>query len=915
MKRKCSLLLAFLLVFSGIHFNAFIAHADWDFTVYFDADEGSPQPAVQELVREAIVKSPVEPKKEGYLFVGWQETHNSKFIDLSKRVWVIGNELIAYTDTDGEEHSNVDIRNGLQLKAIYAKKGPLKVVFNTDGGSSAPSSQTVNDGEKIQKPADPVKEGYDFQYWTSKIVTDKFGNYYQLDFDTAVTASYHSGTESVYNGVNFITTNGGYVNYNAQSSETLELIAIYKEAEVIPEPKYYQVSFNTDGGSPEPATQTVEEGNAPAVPSEVPTKDGFVFSYWGFEDGTRTPDFSLIQVNEDMTFKAVYEKVEPDIRYYKVSFDVNGGSPTPATQTVAEGMAPAVPTTPEKSGYSFKYWSLDGEMTPDFSLIRVMEDLTFKAIYEKVEPDTRYYKVNFDANGGSPTPAMQTVAEGMAPTMPNPAPTKSGYVFDYWAFEDGTRTPAFSLIQVNEDVTFKAVYKKVAPDTRYYKVSFDANGGSPTPATQTVAEGMAPTMPNPAPTKSGYTFDYWAFEDGERTPNFSLIPINEDVTFKAVYKKVEPATKYYKVSFDANGGSPTPASQTVAEGMAPTMPNPAPTKSGYTFDYWAFEDGTRTPAFSLIQVNEDITLKAIYDKEKQDSNDDDKDKDKDKDDVKTVKVVFDTVGGKPKPNTQYVEIGHKATEPSTDPKKDDVEFIGWYTAKGEYDFDKAVERDMILYAKYKNNNHKQRRQDIIIDDDDYDKAIIQYAEPFFKGYPDNTFKPEDSISRAEMATVFARILEIDLSKLDVKMQFSDTKGHWAEKYILAAADYGLLNGYPDGSFRPDDKMKRAEIAAIINKYWDIQGFVPEYADANVTDIESHWAKRLILALYNHRFVDLYQDNSFKPDAALKRAEVAQILNRITDRPLISLTSELYKDVPKSHWAFDEVNTASSKAKK
>ncbi len=282
--------------------------------------------------------------------------------------------------------------------------------------------------------------------------------------------------------------------------------------------------------------------------------------------------------------------------------------------------------------------------------------------------------------------------------------------------------------------------------------------------------------------------------------------------------------------------------------------------------------------------------------------------------AKDITVRFDTDGGSPTPASQRLKSGEKVTKPSENPVKEGYTFKTWAIAEGEYDFNQPVERDLIIYARYAKageSHKKSKRKDIIIDDKDYDKAIISYLEPFFSGYPEGDFKPENTITRAEMATVFARLLDLE-NKPAVDSPFNDTKGHWAEQNIAKVADYGVLRGYPDGSFKPNKEMKRAEIAALINNYWHIKGFVPDASEAPITDIENHWAKQLITALYNHRFTDLYIDNSFKPDAPLKRADVAQILNRITDRPLLTDSGQLFTDVYSSHWAFNEINTASKR---
>ena len=81
------------------------------------------------------------------------------------------------------------------------------------------------------------------------------------------------------------------------------------------------------------------------------------------------------------------------------------------------------------------------------------------------------------------------------------------------------------------------------------------------------------------------------------------------------------------------------------------------------------------------------------------------------------------------------------------------------------------------------------------------------------GYNDGTFRPNDPITRAEFATIAARFLSDPYSLQD---QFYDTEGHWAEVYINRAAEVGWINGYNDGSFRPNKAITRAEAVTLVN---------------------------------------------------------------------------------------------------
>ncbi len=210
-----------------------------------------------------------------------------------------------------------------------------------------------------------------------------------------------------------------------------------------------------------------------------------------------------------------------------------------------------------------------------------------------------------------------------------------------------------------------------------------------------------------------------------------------------------------------------------------------------------------------------------------------------------------------------------------------------------------------------NSTSPTKRDDIKITAENYDKAIVKYTKPFIKGYKDGTFRPKKTINRAEMATVFARVLGIQDKPLEGTASFSDIEGHWAEENILRLAEYGLLKGYPDGTFKPKKPMNKAEITSMITKLWKERGFTPDSTDAGISDVENHWSKKYVTPLYNHGFVNL-TDNKFMPKEPLTREEVAQILNRLTDRPL-QLLPEQFSDVKDDNPFYNEINTAANPA--
>lgn len=150
------------------------------------------------------------------------------------------------------------------------------------------------------------------------------------------------------------------------------------------------------------------------------------------------------------------------------------------------------------------------------------------------------------------------------------------------------------------------------------------------------------------------------------------------------------------------------------------------------------------------------------------------------------------------------------------------------------------------------------------------------------GYPDGLVHPERNITRAEVATIFFRLLtdEAREANLSTVNSFGDVEdGMWFNVSVSTMANMGIVNGYPDGDFHPNDNITRAEFAAIAAR------FDKEAKDsANIfTDIDGHWAKSYILRAVNRGWINGYPDSTFRPDRLATRAEVAAMVNRVLVR--------------------------------
>lgn len=179
---------------------------------------------------------------------------------------------------------------------------------------------------------------------------------------------------------------------------------------------------------------------------------------------------------------------------------------------------------------------------------------------------------------------------------------------------------------------------------------------------------------------------------------------------------------------------------------------------------------------------------------------------------------------------------------------------------------------------------------------------------FLVGYTDGTFGPERNMTRAEVTTMFARLLteQIEADKT-YSNTFSDVpKGYWAANYIGYMQQFGIITGYSDGSFRPDAPVTRAEFAAIASRFEKLTEGSKSFADVP----DTYWAARYINFAATRGWVTGYSDGTFKPENTITRAEVAAVTCRLLERSadqnyIRSHLNELrtFADMTESHWAY------------
>lgn len=189
---------------------------------------------------------------------------------------------------------------------------------------------------------------------------------------------------------------------------------------------------------------------------------------------------------------------------------------------------------------------------------------------------------------------------------------------------------------------------------------------------------------------------------------------------------------------------------------------------------------------------------------------------------------------------------------------------------------------------------------------DYAQAAVQ--APYISGYGGGLFKPESSLTRAELASILYKLYADKLPATPTaSTTFKDVPAaHWAKGAIEAVAKLGLMKGMPGGGFHPDKPLTRAEMAAIAA---NLLSTVPA-SEADTIDTAGHWADASIAKAKSAGIMTGYKDGTFRPEQALSRAEAVTIINRLTGRKPTISGKPVFKDVPATYWAYGDIQTAS-----
>ena len=185
---------------------------------------------------------------------------------------------------------------------------------------------------------------------------------------------------------------------------------------------------------------------------------------------------------------------------------------------------------------------------------------------------------------------------------------------------------------------------------------------------------------------------------------------------------------------------------------------------------------------------------------------------------------------------------------------------------------------------------------------------------YIVGYPDGNVKPEGNITRAEVATIFFRLLT-DESRNEFWSQtnnYSDvSEDAWYNNAVSTLSNAGIIDGYEDGTFKPDGNITRAEFATIAVRF-----FEATYDGGDLfSDIAGHWAQDYINEAANAGIVDGYPDGTFQPQQLITRAEAMTMVNRTIDRhpDADHLLDDMivWPDNPETAWYYEQVQEATN----
>lgn len=322
---------------------------------------------------------------------------------------------------------------------------------------------------------------------------------------------------------------------------------------------------------------------------------------------------------------------------HTIIYNANGGSGAPSTQTVTNTSAISVmvvsSTIPVRSGYIFNGWSQDSTATEALveagGEISIGDSITYSpctlyAIWV-VNTSSITHTLIYNANGGSGAPSTQTITDANDSatfTVSSTVPTRSGFTFLGWNIQSTSTT---SMYDAGETISVGSSFTLYAVWSGTHTIYYNGNGGSPSPATQSVTDSnstLSMVLSSTVPVRSGYTFEGWSTSVSATVADYSagetIVVGSSAVYLFAVWSENTTLSYTHIVLYDANGGTGAPSTQTITDSTTSTsmtVSTTEPTRTGYTFIGWSASSSATSATYyggDSISVINSITLYAVW---------------------------------------------------------------------------------------------------------------------------------------------------------------------------------------------------------------------------------------------------------------------------------------------------------------
>ena len=626
----------------------------------------------------------------------------------------------------------------------------------------------------------------------------------------------------------------------------------------------YTVKFAPNGGEGTMADQNFTYDVEQALTANAFTRTGYTFTGWKDDGNTYTDGQKVKNLTAEpdgtVTLYAQWEAKNDTpytVEHYLENLD---GSYALDTTEPLKGTTDKTVTAAAKSYDNFTYDStVPG--TVDFGNIAGDGSLVLKLFYTRNTYDytVRHIKQLPDGSYDEANAEVETLSgkfEALA------AVTAKDYGSHYPTNDAGTK----QNIKIEKNLTIDVKY-----DLDNHTLTFETNGGS-TIAPVTVRHGNAVARPAD-PTKDKYTFIGW-YVDPEFTEEYDFATVLE--ADKTIYAKFEltstPIGDIY-VRYDVlhikqlpdgsydlanaevehlSAKKDTTVTAVVKDYRATHHINVNSTLSKLTdtaIQPYPGADGK--PVYTILSVYYDLDFHTL---------------------------TFDTMGGS-RIDPVTVRHGNAVAKPK-DPVNGGYIFDGWYTDKTyrtPYNFATVLTQDTTIYAKWflialpgvtiKKTTPKLNTSDHF--------AYVQ-------GYPDGTVKPTGNITRAETAAILFRLMDEGSRKTyySTKSGFRDVAtGSWYNTYVATLNNAGVITDSSNGYFRPNEAITRAELAAMLANFTETAGAANYFNDVSAR----YWAANAIAICAKLGWITGYPDGSFRPDRNVTRAELMAMINRATGR--------------------------------